>query len=99
MPPVAKWTRKTVYAKTSDCDMDPQREIEEEALDLWMRDALELIQELLEDPNFKDEMQYRPMHMYTDETRKERIYGEMWTGDWWWSMQVSITVLIQLELR
>ena len=90
MPSVAKWTRKTVYAKSSDCDcnLDSEQDVEEEVLDLWMRDALVLIQELLEDPNFKNEMHHRPMHLYTDESWEERIFGEMWTADWWWETQV-----------
>ena len=92
MPSVAKWTRKTVYAKSSDCDcnLDSEQDVEEEVLDLWMRDALVLIQELLEDPNFKNEMHHRPMHLYTDESWEERIFGEMWTADWWLEKQKEL---------
>ena len=94
MPSVAKWTRKTVYAKSSDCDcnLDSEQDVEEEVLDLWMRDAIVLIQELLEDPNFKNEMHHRPMHLYTDESWEERIFGEMWTADWWHKNAARFTI-------
>ena len=95
MPAVAKWTRKTVYVKSSDFASGVEREPEEEALDLWMRDALELIQELLKDPKLKDDLVYQPMHIYTDETWEERIYGEMWTGDWWSKNSVRFVCYIE----
>ncbi len=60
-----------------------------EQLELWMRDPLECIKELMEDPRFKDHMRYAPEKMYTDETMGMRAIDEMWTGDWWWATQVS----------
>jgi len=38
---------------------------------------------------FCDVLQYVPEQLYTDETHEERIYNEMWTGDWWWELQVN----------
>lgn len=30
-----------------------------------------------------------PEKMFTNDDGKERIIDEMWTGDWWWELQVS----------
>ena len=92
MPSVAKWTRKTVYAKSSDCDcnLDSEQDVEEEVLDLWMRDALVLIQELLEDPEYESDFAYAPVKLYTDDSKENRIYSEMHTGDYWNDLIVSL---------
>ncbi|KZT21732.1 hypothetical protein NEOLEDRAFT_1181411 [Neolentinus lepideus HHB14362 ss-1] len=65
-------------------------EIKMEDVELWTRDPLEVIRELLGNPAFKDAMVYAPEHVYTDEWRSKQIYDEMWTGDWWWKMQEKL---------
>ena len=37
-------------------------------------------------------MAYAPEKVYTDKEGLNRRYDEMWTGDWWWEMQVSYAV-------
>jgi hypothetical protein len=37
-------------------------------------------------------MSYVPKKVYTDEDGRVRLYDEMWTGEWWWNMQVSDSV-------
>ena len=37
---------------------------------------------------FKDSLSYTPEKVYADAEGKERVYDEMWTGDWWWDVQV-----------
>jgi len=61
-----------------------------ETVELWLRDPVECIRELFSNPAFKDKIQYKPRKVYTDESRTERVYGEMWMGQWWWKLQVSI---------
>jgi hypothetical protein len=34
-------------------------------------------------------MQYVPEKVYEDEDGNVRIFDEMWTGEWWWNLQVS----------
>lgn len=34
-------------------------------------------------------MRYAPERVYADEEGKERIYDNMWTGNWWWETQVN----------
>jgi len=58
-----------------------------EKLELWRRDPLECIQELLGNPAFKDHVSYAPERVYTSTEGEEQVYDEMWTGDWWWNTQ------------
>ena len=57
--------------------------------ELWRRDPVECIQELIGNPAFKDYVSYIPEPVYTDADGTTQIFDEMWTGDWWWKMQVS----------
>ena len=54
-----------------------------------MRDPLECIAELLGNPSFQNEIQFSPQRLWTDATKANRVYGEMWTGDRWWDLQVG----------
>jgi hypothetical protein len=38
---------------------------------------------------FKDHISYVPEKAFSDENGDVRVYDEMWTGDWWWKIQVS----------
>ncbi|KAI5986584.1 hypothetical protein EDC04DRAFT_2523166, partial [Pisolithus marmoratus] len=58
-----------------------------EQLELWWHDPMECIQELMGKPAFWDVISYVPEHAYTDANDENCIYGEMWTGNWWWDVQ------------
>ncbi|KAG1843935.1 Zn-finger domain-containing protein [Suillus subalutaceus] len=45
-------------------------------LELWRRDPVDCIRELIGNPTFKDMMAYAPEHAFEDRG-----------GDWWWDMQ------------
>lgn len=60
----------------------------EEELELWRRDPVECVQELIGNPAFLESMSFAPETVYEDEGGKTRVFDEMWTGDWWWEMQV-----------
>jgi len=59
-----------------------------EKVELWRRDPVECVKELFSNPVFKDKIQYKPRRVYTNKSRTERVYGEMWMGEWWWKTQV-----------
>ena len=61
-----------------------------EKLEMWRRDPVECVRELLGNPALKDFMKYAPERVYEDVEGKNRIFDEMWTADWWWDTQVSI---------
>jgi len=60
-----------------------------EEVELWMRNPLDCIRELLANPNFADAISYEPQKVFDDEAGRERRFNEMWMGDWWWEVQVS----------
>ncbi|QRV96407.1 hypothetical protein RhiJN_24425 [Ceratobasidium sp. AG-Ba] len=60
---------------------------------LFMRDILEVIRDLIGKRRFRRFMRYAPIRHWVSESKKSRIYGEMWTGDWWWRMQMILAVL------
>ena len=66
-----------------------------EKLELWRRDPIQCVRELMGNPMFKDVLKYAPEKAFLDPERKNcRIYDEMWSADWWWDTQVSNVILI-----
>jgi len=47
--------------------------------------------ELLGNPAFKNHIKCAPERKYKDAEGKIRVFDEMWTADWWWDTQVSLT--------
>ncbi|KZT56446.1 hypothetical protein CALCODRAFT_435724, partial [Calocera cornea HHB12733] len=60
-----------------------------ETLELWGRDPLDCIRELLGDPLLDGYIDYTPRRDYIDEARTKRLYSEYATGDHMWSTQAS----------
>jgi hypothetical protein len=50
---------------------------------------VDCIRELIGNPALKDYISYVPEKAYSSEDGGVRMYDEMWTGDWWWNIQVS----------
>ena len=75
---------------------DGQEGFMTETLELWYRDPIECIAELLSNPSFNGSVAYYPERVYADKARKTRIYDEMWTADWWWDIQVSIPMHLSM---
>ncbi|KAH7906526.1 hypothetical protein BJ138DRAFT_1137941 [Hygrophoropsis aurantiaca] len=61
-----------------------------ESVELWKRDPVECVKELIGNPLFREVISYVPERAYTDEGGQNRIYDEMWTGDWWWKTQENL---------
>ncbi|KAF9071298.1 hypothetical protein BDP27DRAFT_1219240 [Rhodocollybia butyracea] len=55
-------------------------------LELWHRDPLECVAEILANPAFKDHQVYI-FQQQRDGVLLNREYNEMWTADWWWDTQ------------
>ncbi|KAF7359613.1 hypothetical protein MVEN_00685100 [Mycena venus] len=58
-----------------------------ETLELWYRDPVDCIRQLMGNPVFRDVMRYAPERVYEDEDRKSEVINEMWTAAWWWKLQ------------
>lgn len=69
-----------------------------EDLELWRRDPVECVNELMGNPAFKNYISYVPEHVYADDVGQDRIYDEMWTADWWWKTQVSRRLIFIRDL-
>ncbi|KAI0071637.1 hypothetical protein K474DRAFT_1712310 [Panus rudis PR-1116 ss-1] len=61
-----------------------------ERLELWRRDPLECVRELIGNPEFRESMKYTPEKVFADMGQNVRIYDEMWTGEWWWHKQEEL---------
>jgi Plavaka transposase len=61
-----------------------------ERLDFYCRDIVECIRSLYSDPQFAQDLAFAPERHYTSPDRTCRIYNEMYTGDWWWTVQVCV---------
>ena len=68
-----------------------------ETLQFYFRDVLESIRSLYGDPEFAGDLAFVPERHYTDDRRTRRVYNEMYTGDWWWSVQVRSGLLNSSE--
>ncbi|KAH9910771.1 uncharacterized protein B0H18DRAFT_894472, partial [Fomitopsis serialis] len=54
---------------------------------IQFRDIIAAIRALLGNPAHADRIVYRPRRIFSDASRKNRIYTEMWTGKWWNAVQ------------
>ena len=68
-----------------------------EDVELWFRDPVECIAELIGNPAFNGSISYAPEHVYTDSSCESRIWDEMWTADWWWTTQVSLRLMLHIN--
>ncbi|KAH9924485.1 uncharacterized protein B0H18DRAFT_877763 [Fomitopsis serialis] len=85
LPERARWKERWLSFK----DRPGERHL------LQFRCIIEAIKALLGNPAHADHIVYRPSWMFSDETKKNRIYSEMWTGKWWHAVQVSIVLITQ----
>jgi Plavaka transposase len=70
---------------------DEGEPVPSERLELWRRDPVECMKELMGNPLFKESLEYIPQKQYMDEEGKNHVFDEMWTGDWWWNTQVNLS--------
>ncbi|KAG8780467.1 hypothetical protein FRC12_022990 [Ceratobasidium sp. 428] len=56
---------------------------------VFARDIIAVIRELIGNRRFKRIMRYAPVKHWRIDGRgkKSRVYGEMWTAEWWWETQ------------
>jgi Plavaka transposase len=66
----------------------------EEELELWMRDPVDCIKDLIQNPAFENDMAYAPERVYRDKGGTNQIVDEMWTASWWWDVQVMLVAML-----
>lgn len=65
-----------------------------EVFDVYHRDILECIQALIGDPDFVDKLKLAPERHYLDGNQLNQVYSDVYTGKWWWKVQVFISISI-----
>ena len=63
-------------------------EIAGETLYFYHRDIIHCIQSLFADPDLARDLILAPERHYSNSQRTCRVYSDMHTGDWWWTVQV-----------
>jgi hypothetical protein len=90
MPHGAEWSCKKVTITGNREDENGETMTEE--VEVWLRDVVECIRELIGNPLFKNNMVYTPSRAFKDKAGLHRLIDDMWTADWWWDTQVSLFV-------
>jgi len=62
--------------------------IGDQRLEFYHREIIPCIRSLYGDPGFVHDLVFAPERHYTNTSRTCRIFSEMHTGNWWWSVQV-----------
>ena len=62
--------------------------IGDKTLEFYYRDVVECIRLLYGDPQFVQDLILAPEQHYTSPECTCCIYNKMYTGDWWWTVQV-----------
>ena len=86
LPRGPEWTCKLFEVEGDILDEDgaPQTE----TVELWHRDPVECVEELIGNPEFEAYMKYAPYRLYANEDGTEQFWDEMASGSWWWDTQV-----------
>ena len=79
----ASWVSKIIRPGIRAASWQP------EIVKFWMRDSMIILKELVGDVKVADHMKWHPEKVYN--SKGQRLYSELWTGDWWWTKQVSLS--------
>jgi hypothetical protein len=87
LPQGYDWRLDTLKLEGDLCDDEGARQSEN--VELWYRDPIDCIRELISNPAFRESLRYAPEKMFAEEEGNEEVFNEMWTAEWWWKVQVS----------
>src|ERR1700761_3074055 len=59
-----------------------------ETYDFHFREIIPSLHALFGDPRFSDHLIFVPERHYQDMGHTMQVFSEMYTGKWWWSVQV-----------
>ncbi|KAG1762797.1 Zn-finger domain-containing protein, partial [Suillus placidus] len=85
LPHGAAWSCKKV--KVQGNKTDEKGQMLHEDVELWVRDPVECVKELIGNPLFRNHMVYAPARAYKDPAGLHRVIDDMWTADWWCDKQ------------
>lgn len=87
LPGGVEWKREEIVLKGDVKDGEGQEQTE--VLELWFRDPVECVKELMGNPMFRDVLEYALKRVWLDEGGTKEVVDEMSSAGWWWKMQVS----------
>ncbi|EPS92908.1 hypothetical protein FOMPIDRAFT_1056442 [Fomitopsis schrenkii] len=82
LPERAEWEERWVLFK----DRPGEKHL------VQFHNIIQAIRALLGNPQHADKIVYWPRHLFRDVSRQQRIYSEMWTGQWWHAVQSLLPV-------
>ncbi|KAJ7797991.1 hypothetical protein B0H14DRAFT_3114235 [Mycena olivaceomarginata] len=88
LPPGPQWYCHAFELEGDELDGDQNPK--KETVEMWYRDPLECVKELLGNPSFAGKQGYKPIRVFKrfkDGQYNNREFTEMWTADWWWEIQ------------
>ncbi|KAG1890596.1 uncharacterized protein F5891DRAFT_1131630 [Suillus fuscotomentosus] len=85
LPHATAWSCKKVKVQGNKTDEKGQTLHEE--VEVWMRDPVKCVKDLIGNPLFRDHMVYTPARAYRDPAGLHRVIDDMWTADWWCDKQ------------
>ena len=89
LPGGVEWQREEI---TLQGDLvDTEGKFLTEALEIWYRDPVACVKELIGNPMFRDVLQYKPSREWLDEEGTQEVITEMSSARWWWDLQVRST--------
>lgn len=56
---------------------------------LIRRDPSIVIEQLMQDSELMEGASFSPCKLWEDKAKTERVYSDVWTGNWAWRMQVK----------
>lgn len=74
------------YVEVTGDIRDNDGNFENEKLEVWYRDPVELVKELLGNPAFSHNTVYKPTKVFEDINKTTQRYHVIWTRDWWWDL-------------
>ncbi|KAG8758389.1 hypothetical protein FRC11_003755 [Ceratobasidium sp. 423] len=68
-----------------------------EILDVYMRNILAVIKYLIGLRRLRDHIRYSSERHWTFDRQghRARVYDEMWSGEWWWRIQVNMSCILR----
>ncbi|KAK0474131.1 hypothetical protein EDD18DRAFT_1313532 [Armillaria luteobubalina] len=88
LPDGVAWKLQTLKLTGDKLDVDGKALTED--LELWWRDPLEVIKDLMGNPAFCEVMKYAPEKLFEDVAGERAIVNQMWTAEWWWQLQQTL---------
>jgi hypothetical protein len=63
-----------------------------EQMELWRRNVVDCVRDLIGNPAFRDVMAYAPHRAFRELEALRQIFDQAWTAEWWWDMQASFAL-------